>query len=201
MRCIIPAAGFGTRMGMKPGQSKEMLPSPENKYNPIISYALTLCKMFNMEPLVVTRKEKVDLRQYLFNEQVKFIDIEVEGEWNETILKSREHWHKENLLLLPDTRFSSLRVIENIQRGLSLGNNAVMALHRVPDPSNWGIVTNNYTLMEKPEISTGPQLAWGLIGFRNTYGQKLFSNVKYLELENVGFTYLDYFKDITRGSK
>ena len=197
MKCIIPAAGYGTRMGMKPNQSKEMI-----KYQgkPMIQWSLDLCKMFDIEPLVITRKEKKDLRQYLFNAGIKFIDIEVEGEWNDTVLKSREYWDFDNLLLLPDTRFDTLRCIKEIKQGLKLGNNAVMALHLVTDPTKWGIV-ENYKLYEKNKNFCGAFLAWGVIGFKNTYGQELFSKVECLELDNVGFTYLNKFKDLTRGDK
>lgn len=82
--------------------------------------------------------------------------------------------------------------------GLELGNNAVMALHDVTDPQNWGCVWNN-TLYEKPSFfSEGNHWAWGLMGFKDTYGQELFSNVTSLILKNVGFTFLDKFEDITR---
>lgn len=205
MRAIIPCAGYGTRMNMLPNKSKEMLLDKEdwgigNKGKPLIQYALTICKMFNLEPIVITRKEKTDLRQYLFDNQVEFIDIEVEGEWPQTILKSKDHWNMDNILILPDTRFSSLRCIEDIQKGLKLGNNAVMALHEVPDPNKWGIV-EDYLLFEKSKfIYTENQWAWGLIGFKGYYGVELFSNMRDngFELKDVGFTYLNDFQDITR---
>jgi len=201
MKCIIPAAGFGTRMSMAMNKSKEMLPDPGYKHQPIIQYALDLCKAFKMEPLVITRKEKQDLRQYLFNQGVEFIDIEVKGEWNETVLASKDHWVENNMLILPDTRFSSFKCIQDIQRGLELGNNAVIALHEVTDPDKWGIITPRYVLLEKPDYLSNDTKysAWGLIGFKKSYGQELFSNVKCLDLKNVGFTYLDKFEDITRG--
>lgn len=200
MRCIIPAAGYGTRMGMKPNQSKEMLPDPGYKHQPMIQYALDLCKAFNMDPIVITREDKKDLRQYLFNNEIEEQLIDVKGEWNQTVLASQVHWYENNMLLLPDTRFSSFRCIEDIQRGLNLGNNAVMALHEVTDPSKWGIASG-YVLYEKPNFLFGKHWAWGLIGFKNTYGQELFSNVESLKMENVGFTFLEKFEDITRNGK
>lgn len=200
MKCIIPAAGYGTRMSMARGKSKEMLPDLGYKRQPIIQYALDLCKAFHMEPLVITREDKKDLRQYLFDQGVKFIDIDVKGEWNESVLASESFWDKDNLLLLPDTRFDSFKCIEDIQNGLKLGNNAVMALHEVTDPEKWGCVVQ-YRLFEKCQFMGDKFWAWGLIGFKNTYGQELFSNVDYLELRNVGFTFLKNFEDITRNEK
>lgn len=206
MRCIIPAAGYGTRVGMKPNQSKEMLPDPGYKRQPIIQYSLDLCKAFNMDPIVITREDKKDLRQYLYDNQIEEQLIDVKGEWDQTVLASQIHWYENNMLILPDTRFSSFKCIEDIQRGLKLGNNAVMALHEVTDPSKWGIIDTTYSLWEKPKgiiCGFGKQWAWGLIGFKDMYGQELFSNVQYssLKLKNVGFTYLDKFEDITRNGK
>lgn len=199
MKCIIPAAGFGTRVEMKPNQSKEMLPDKDNYGKPLIQWSLDLCKLFKMEPIVITREDKKDLRQYLFDYQIKFIDIKVEGEWNDSILKSKSYWSDNNLLLLPDTRFDRIKCIEDIENGLKLGNNAMMALHKVNDPEKWGIISN-YTLYEKPHGIVGPQYAWGLIGFKNHYGEMLFSN-SFCDLNDVGFTFLNKFEDLTRGSK
>lgn len=203
MRCIIPAAGFGTRMGMKPDQSKEMLPDPNNKHKPIIAWALELCKVFNMEPIVLTREDKKDLRQYLFNKGVEFIDVKPEGEWYDTVLESKQYWKDNNLLLLPDTRFDRLTCIKEIQIGLELGNKAVIALHGVIDPSKWGII-KDYMLFEKPKHLKGKQWAWGLMGFTKFEGECIFTAMNYntpFYLENTGFTYLNKFEDITRGSK
>lgn len=206
MKCIIPAAGFGTRMSMAMDKSKEMLKDPGYKHQPIIQYSLDLCEAFKLEPVVITREEKKDLRQYLFDKQVETLVITPEGEWNNTVLKSSPCWEENNILILPDTRFYSFKVIEDIQRGLILGNNAVMALHEVTDPPKWGII-EDYRLYEKPDkdfqILPGEKFwAWGLIGFKDTYGQELFSSVKFFkELKNVGFTFLDKFEDITRNEK
>ena len=198
MKCIIPAAGYGTRMSMKPNQSKEMIKDKDYHNHHMIQWALDLCSLLKIKPLVLTREDKKDLRQYLFNAGIEFIDVKPEGEWYDTVLQSKEHWDEDNLLLLPDTRFHKIQVIEDIQRGLELGNNAVFALHEVIDPSKWGIVIG-YHLLEKPEQLSGKQWAWGLIGFKDYYGQKLFSHLKSnLILEDVGFTYLNKFEDITR---
>lgn len=200
MRAIIPCAGLGTRMGMATNQSKELLPDNRFGYSHIIDYALEQCKRFDLDPLIITRAEKQDLINYCITNKIEYIIYEPKTgeEWNNTVLASQDHWDQYNLLFLPDVRFNSVYCIDDIRRGLELCNNAVMALHEVTDPFKWGIVTD-YGLYEKPTIKNCKMWAWGLIGFQYSYGQKLFSNVKSLELENVGFTYLKSFEDITRG--
>lgn len=203
MRAIIPCSGFGTRMNMKPNESKEMLEDKIFDCKHIIDYSLKQCKFFNLNPLVITRKDKKDLIKYLKQNKIEYMIYEPkpEEEWYHSVLASKDHWEENNLLILPDTRFNSIFCIEDIERGLKLGNNAVMALHEVADPSKWGIILNRgYTLLEKPKNFKGDKFwAWGLIGFKHTYGQELFSSVKCLELTNVGFVYLKSFQDITRG--
>lgn len=204
MKAIIPCAGFGTRMGMKPNESKEMLPDRDNKGKPLIQWCLDICKAFKMEPLIITRKDKKDLRQYLFNKGVEFIDIKPEGEWPNTVLHSESHWsNKGNILLLPDTRFDRLKCIEDIQRGLELGNKAVIALHEVNDPSMWGII-KDYVIYEKPKYLKGKQWAWGILGFKKFEGKCILTALKEghcFYLENTGFTFLNKFEDLTRGDK
>lgn len=201
MRAIIPCCGFGTRMSMTPNESKEMLEDTRFGYKHIIDYAIQQCKLFNLDPLIITRPAKTDLIQYCEDNQIECMIYEPKGkqEWDETVLASKDHWYEDNILILPDTRFNSIYCIEDIRRGLELGNNAVMALHEVTDPSKWGIV-DDYYLIDKPMYKEGKWNAWGLIGFRYYYGQELFSGVRSgIGLENVGFTYLKSFEDITRG--
>ncbi len=201
MKCIIPCCGYGTRLGMKPNESKEMLEDNIFGFDHIIDYALRKCSDNHLEPLVITRPEKTDLIEYIESRQINYIlHSPAPGEeWNKTVLASKDYWQETNILMLPDTRWQGLN-FKDMKNGLSVGNNAVMALHEVPNPSKWGVV-KDYILMEKPKDLADKQWAWGLIAFKNTYGQRLFNNVEYLELQRVGFTYLDYFEDITREKK
>ena len=201
MRLIIPCAGLGSRMKMPANQSKELL-----LYNgkPLIENALELAKYFQISPLVITRKEKTDLIQYCAERGIETLIIEVQGEWASTILQSKDYWDEDNILILPDTIFDyGVNAFRDIEQGLSLGNNAVFALHNVPDRQNWGIVSQ-YTVTEKPAES-GPGLAWGLIGFKKKYGELLFYYMQRknnpLNLRDCGFTYLKNFKDVTRTGK
>lgn len=207
MRAIIPAAGFGTRMNMRLDQSKEMLPDPSNSgRDHIIDHSLKLCSLMYLDPLVIVRKEKQDLIKYLQSLEVEYLVIETRGEWPDTVIESQFHWHDDNILILPDTRFNPARkAIMDIQNGLELGNNAVFALHQVTDPEKWGIISD-YRVFDKPKHLQGEQWAWGLIGFTAEYGEQIFNTLDNndkdkIQLRNVGFTYLNSFKDITRGKK
>lgn len=205
MRMIIPCAGFGTRMSMNPNQSKELL---LYQGKPLIENALQLAQIFNIKPLVITRIEKQDLIQYCAENDIETQIIDVRGEWADTILQSKPWWEEDNILVLPDTVFDPAHdTIYDILEGLELGNNAVIALHDVKDVSQWGYVTN-YTITEKPQFITRGIVsgnAWGVIGFKKTYGEELFSAMtkrnNALQLKNVGFTYLEGFRDLTRTGK
>lgn len=203
MLCIIPASGFGTRMGMQIHESKEMLPDRVHGYKYIIDYALYFCKINNLEPLVITRKEKTTLIDYLKEKQVKYIlyQPKLKEEWYKTVLASKDQWQEENLLLLPDTRFGPLFFPKDMENSLKLGNKAVFALHSVDNSSKWGIIKDN-KLYEKPKKLEGKQWAWGLIAFKKNYGKFLFKYMKnIIKLKETGFIYLNSFEDITRGKK
>jgi len=199
---ILPCAGFGTRMGMKINESKEMLPDSKYGFDHIIDYSLDICRQFHLIPLVITREEKTDLIKYLKKKKIKYMLVDHKGEWFETVLKSQVYWLENNYLLLPDTRFQLITNMLDLIRGLEMGNNAVFGVHKVQDPEKWGIISS-YSLMEKPKYLKGPQMAWGIIGFKRYYGVDLFSKMRYskFKLKNVGFSHLLGFEDITRGVK
>lgn len=201
MKCIIPCSGFGTRMKMSKNKSKEMLPDNIFGYKHLIDYPLYICKLFNLEPLIIVRKAKKDLINYLKKNKVRYIFYEPKKgeEWWKTVLSSKNNWDQENLLLLPDTRFTPYSIIEDMKKGLELGNNAVFAVHKVNDPQNWGII-KNYCLLEKPKDLKDPEMAWGLIAFNKFEGEAIFTSMNhgYIYLENTGFVYLNNFHDITR---
>lgn len=193
---IIPCAGLGTRMGMLPHEAKEMLPDKAYNYTHMIDYPIDICNQYNLDPLFISREEKTTLNDYLYSKGKNVLIIKPEGEWNSTVLASKDHWRENNILLLPDTRFFPQSTIENIQTSLELGNQAVLALHEVKDPKNWGVV-QSYKIIEKPKDLEGPQMAWGLIGFKKSYGEQLFQ-IDGKKLENTGFTFLEFFEDISR---
>lgn len=216
---IIPAAGFGTRMGMKPNQSKELLPDPVNN-EPIIEWHLE--KLGKRDVHIITRAEKQDLIDYIFEKglSTSIQIIEPKGEWASTVLESQKVWNEDNILVLPDTRWTLNEgtlpedIYPMIEKELET-HDLVFAVHKVDDCRLWGkIQLDPFTkkplaTVEKEDIAFKLEgLAWGLIGFKSKVGAELFQaytekgkwfrfpknwKVKIIELES--------FKDITRTGK
>lgn len=202
MRAIIPCAGFGTRMNMAPDKSKEMLEDPKTG-EPLINFALNLCVKHEIEPLIITRAEKTDLIAHCRNWGIQIQIIVPEGEWMDTVLMSQPHWHKHNVLILPDTRFLPTDVLGDIKQDLLLGAHSSIALHTVRDADKWCIL-RQYNLIEKPRHYAGEQQAFGLIGFTDFSGHGIFKQLKdekVAMLDRSSFRYLTDFKDLTRTGK
>lgn len=199
---IIPCCGFGKRMNLSPNQSKEMLPGPNG--DPLIDYSLNLCAYNKLEPLILVRKEKKDLIKHLEKRNINYIIMKPGKEWAETVYNSNDHWREDNFLILPDTRFESSDIINQMKKSLEFGCNVVFALHEVPDIKNWGEV-KIYGYSEKPK-ETGNGQAWGIIGFKKESGLNLFKSMQEKKLWNfhepyTNFLFLDKFKDLTRTGK
>lgn len=201
MKSIIPCAGFGTRMKMKPNQSKEMLPDPMND-QPLIKWAIWHSEYCGFEPLILVRKEKQDLIDYLDENKVEYIVMKPGKEWAETVYNSKDHWDDQNLLFLPDVRFKNpIQVVQNIKKLLEFGSEVVFGIHEVANPQNWGCL-NILGFEEKPEESKYKH-AWGLIGFTKQCGE-IFQDmqnksVPFNHFPNTNFTFLEEFQDLTRG--
>lgn len=207
-RVIIPCAGYGTRMGMKPNESKEML--IHNGF-PIIDYALDLCKECDCEPVLIIRPEKTDLIRHLDlnHGRVRRHIYTPTGEFPQTMLDSKEHWGLNNILLLPDTRFTpAQKTIYEMSHDF-YKSDLIFALHHVTDPSNWGVIRRNPktreidSICEKPSDITGSHEAWGLIGFNKYVGVDLFTKMLtkdvFHPIKNTAWIRLSSFEDITRG--
>jgi len=202
-KMIIPAAGFGTRVGMAPNQSKELLFGLDGR--PMIEFSLRLAETSGLVPVVITREEKLDLLGYLHKRGgVEVHVIEPQGEWPDTILSSAHLWGDINILCLPDTVFSpAAKVVKCMILGHQhWGHDVSAACHAVNDPSNWGIVSGR-TITEKPQIK-GPSHAWGLLGWKEAAGRDLFLNLRergrtyFVPGKFTGNYKLDSFTDLTR---
>lgn len=202
MKCIIPCAGYGTRLGMAPNESKEMLWDLIGAEH-IIDYSLFLSIALGFEPLVISRSGKEDLNRYLEKRGVAETVIIDDGEeWYDTILKSYDHWGDNNVVLLPDTRWdnavASLKHIKYCFEKL----NSVMCLGtlEVEDATKWCVVQGDY-LFEKPKSNIS-SLAVGVFGFQKEVGQRMFNNFKNKESfempKTTQFVELENFEDITR---
>ena len=196
MKAIIPCAGYGTRVGMRPDESKEML-FLNGEGAPCIDYALKKCKDLDLEPLIVTRREKTDLIDYCRNLGIHTVVLSPKREWADTVYASAYRWDEENVLILPDTRWSNekaLKTLINSPQPLAIG------CHSVFDPENWGILSGEY-IIEKPKHLTGPHLAWGIIKFSDHAGQEFFRDMKDSHMAKVrhcDIVNLGSFKDLTR---
>ncbi len=201
MRAIIPCAGFGTRMNMKPNESKEMLLDSDGQH--LIDHILMLCNIYNLKPLIITRAEKIDLIEYCDKRGIETLIISPFGEWPDTILASESKWHTNNILILPDTRFEPTSIIAQLEQDLLNGARASIALHTITDATKWCVI-QNYDIIEKPDLSLS-SMAMGLIAFNKHEGYRLFKTISKrnnpYHLMDASFQYLTSFKDITRTGK
>lgn len=201
---LIPAAGFGTRMGMLPSQSKEMLPDPSNEGKPLIAWCIAAAQDNNLVPLVLVRKEKLDLIRYLEKRKISYrvMSMNHGDEWMDTVLKSADSWWTRNVLILPDTRWDNPSVL-NQALNLITDNPLVVGTHSVLDTSKWGAIYNMDGvpfLEEKPSLPIAGE-AWGILGFSPDMGHYLFKCFKHrirASVFNVRTLQLNNFRDLTR---
>ena len=205
---IIPAAGFGTRVGSP--NSKELLPHPVTG-KPLIEASLNLANERQWPVLVITREEKTELIAYLKNfEFVQIMTIKPSKEWPDSLLASQPKWHLKNILLLPDTEWEKTKVLDLIDDELTY-HQVALGVFTTDDYTPWGVVNTQsdfYHFCEKPQDAHqfAHLKAWGLIGFQKNIGEKLFEklltstlNHQWQQLElKPSFIELDYFKDLTR---
>lgn len=213
---IIPAAGKGTRMG-SPVDGKEMLIDPVTG-RPMIDFAIMAAEDLDCTRIVVaieqgTKPNLVSHIQLTFP-HVHIMMTKPEGEWPSTVLQTEQFWDVEdNILILPDTRFNVDEAKLLFERHLIKDANLSFALlpGKVMEPEKYGVVVLHdvsgvpmYT-MEKPDDVQEPNIAaWGVIAFESIAGHDLFTAYRVrgtpMRLSNlkVEYTYLSWFKDITR---
>lgn len=194
IRTLIPASGFGTRIGMSPNQSKELLLDPKDN-RPLIEWCLDVA----INPLIIVRKEKQDLIDYCSKNNIEYIIVDNTKEWPDTVLRSECFWDDRNILMLPDVRYNNkedvIKQITDSYKSLTFG------VHEVDDVSKWGHVCLGHT-QEKPNVNTSGY-AWGVISFDREIGQELFTSylnktVYKYDINDVKYVKLENFKDITR---
>jgi hypothetical protein len=206
---IIPAAGFGRRVGSPP--AKELLLRASTK-RPYIDAPIEWSRERNWEVLVITRRDKQILIEYLSRvyPHVSIHCIESSPDWQSTVLQARSHWLDNNLILLPDTEFSPLEALDQIAEQL-FDFDVVAGVHRVSDPEHWGhmrvLSDNVFEVAEKPNgLLSENSIAWGLLGFRKSHGESLLSAQWMSQRERkvvavqgqLGLTPLKDFKDLLR---
>lgn len=220
---LIPAAGFGVRVGSPP--AKELL-RREGTEEPLIELPLRLAQQRGWPALVVTRSEKRSLIDYLTQRHpeagVHLLEKPTQ-DWQESLLKAREGWGRTNIVLLPDTEWAPLDILDSMAEALTTngkegmngdGADVVVAQHSVSDPQSWGHLWATQQGMvgvfEKPPSSFygGPGTAWGLFGFRQEFGEILLQaqwesqktqSAQCFEGRLQAFP-LQHFRDLTRPS-
>jgi dTDP-glucose pyrophosphorylase len=217
---LIPAAGFGTRVGSP--AAKELFLGPSG--SPLIAFGLEQARLRGWPVHVITRKEKFELIQYLQGYrqqtgiQLEIQLIEPSREWPDTLLKSEPYWGEKNLLCLPDTVFEPLEIWDDLA---TANVDLAAATFKPADFSTWGVFRTTAPsgsqigerrlwVCEKPQeqdVDTNTFQAWGILCWRKNAGQALLS----AQLESgqdrkwraLNMTYksfdLDLFQDVTRG--
>lgn len=174
---MLPAAGYGRRVGSP--HAKELLPARDGK--PLIQWGLEQALTRGWPVHVITRKEKTELISYLkqWRDQkgceLTIQEIEVHGEWPLSILEAEGYWRDENVLLLPDTRFHPVTVLDELASHLGQSD-CVFGSFDTHQPQVWGCFrkeNNGIEICEKP-LETLVEKAWGLIGFKKHIARGLF---------------------------
>lgn len=211
---VIPAAGFGSRMGGP--ISKEMLVNPATGLK-FIDLSLQQAKILGAKVVLITRKEKKELIQYVtsFCEEqrllLEVLEIQPTSEWPETVLMSEHCWTERNLLLLPDTDWQPSNFVQQLIQDWDRNPSEVIYGVFPSHKNNWGYVkvVEGLWLCEKPQssIDLDGYQAWGMIGFKKEIGAKLFREhltstfdhqVKFLKI-SAQIKKMDAFFDRTRG--
>ncbi len=180
-KLIIPAAGFGRRMGSPP--AKELLLGSQGF--PMIEFALGIGRKLAIPSLVIVRREKTELIDYLQKHPMfalgllQLQEIEPSAEWSATVLASQKSWVDHNLLVLPDTEFAPIDIVEKM---FSSSKSIQAAVFEVKDPKNWGVIQNiqaeSFEIADKPEnLEVTRAKAWGLLGFDKNAGEVLFQSI------------------------
>lgn len=211
---IIPAAGFGRRVGAP--LAKELLPRPLGSFfagRPLIEPSLYLAEHNNCLAHIITRENKCNLVHWINNCEYKNTQIqfvEPTKEWPETILQSERFWKERNIVLLPDVDFSPTNILSHIFESLNSYDTAWATF--IPHDYNlqtWGAITEREKGIyhcEKPDSWDENAKAWGVFGFRKNCGRQLLQQLLESSFDHQwrqipGRSYLcnlEYFKDLTR---
>lgn len=209
---VIPAAGFGSRMGLP--VAKEMLVNPGTGLK-FVNLSLQQAKIIGAKVILITRREKKELIDYVsdFCQEhhllLEVLQIEPTSEWPETVLMSEHCWTERNLLILPDTDWRPSMFVPELIQDWTLRATDVIYGVFPSTKNNWGYVKTGegLWLCEKPVVPLEGFMAWGMIGFKKEIGAKLFREhltstfdhqVKFLKI-SAQIKKMDAFFDRTRG--
>jgi hypothetical protein len=216
IKVLIPAAGYGTRMGRP--ESKEMLFRPDGQR--FIDHALNISKKIQAIPHVIVRRQKKNLIQHLELLNISFQLVDETHDWPETLLLSESNWGDFNLVLLPDTDFGPESVLNDMIVGMQQGNDLVaacFACSKFEDYFLWGVMGSDgkyWYGCEKPNqnsklpktLQPSEIKAWGLFGFSKKRGVLILNKMLESTMDHHWkkqpikhqFYSLEFFKDLTR---
>lgn len=212
-KIIIPAAGFGRRVGQP--EAKEMFIDPSTG-RPLIDRALRLAADLNVGATVITRPEKKSLLEELNRRQQEGAKLDVvlvkeSQEWPDSILLSEANWADKNIVLLPDTIWEPTDIVERLFRQLDQ-QPVTYAVFDVGAALSFGFVQARSTellICEKPRQPLASFAAWGIFGFRREMGRALLQahltstcdhEIKSLKIA-ASILKLQKFADLTRGNE
>jgi dTDP-glucose pyrophosphorylase len=177
---IIPAAGFGSRVGSPP--AKELLLHPNGQR--FIDHTIDLAYKLNTQVLVISRKDKHALNEYLIEKQkhdkrLSLLLIDQTPEWTWSVQLASPYFHQKNILLLPDSDWGTFDVGKDLLKSLDSSEISV-GVFQVENPKVWGMIEvkeNSLFMGEKP-LKTESHLAWGLISFQGSFGKIFWEKYK-----------------------
>ena len=178
---ILPAAGFGRRVGSPEAKEMLMVRGLRGQREPMIAYALRVARRHHLATHVIVRKEKKSLIEYLKqcsrNQEISWQIVRPTKEWPDTVLASEKFWRRKNIVCLPDTRFRPQKIVQKMN--VELDRHAVVwSVFRARDLRSWGVVDAAAKQhAEKPQAWHSTARPWGLFGFQKAYGRRVLSSL------------------------
>ncbi len=175
---IIPAAGFGRRVGAP--NSKEVLQLDYGQ--PLIERAFSECESRDWPMHLLTRPEKTDLLAYCHQRKLSHLaiqSVQPTREWPETVLLSEPFWLEWNLLFLPDLLFQPSNILDQIMAAATGSVDFIAAGQATDRPQIWGCLrseASGFAICEKPQ-GLESSWAWGFLAFRKKIGRQLFESL------------------------
>ena len=176
---IIPAAGFGRRVGAP--NSKEILKLAGSD-EPLIERAFRECEGRDWPIHLITRPEKTDLLAYCQQRAPKNLSLQLVGptqEWPATVLLSEPYWQEWNLLFLPDLIFEPSHVLDQMLVFAKDEISLIAAGLETEAPGLWGCLRvegDGFSICEKPK-DLKEAWAWGFLLFKKSFGKPLFESL------------------------
>lgn len=179
----------------------------DDKGRPLIEWGLEQARIREWPVHVILRQEKSNLIEFLknYSYNISYQCVPETKDWPESLMLSEPYWHQKNIVWLPDTRFEPLEALDVINYQLE-SRKIVYGVFAVENSMMWGVVNEvKNSICEKCQIS-GPQKAWGLMGFFKSSGKELFeahlkSTLQKKEVsvsEKILTVELEKFADLTR---